>query len=93
MEPRSSLTFLNTLGAWASGGSVLIAQATVWISTGAWPNWKFADGWALIGVTEPHLGPDAVRGVLHWIWSWPLVVGVFVCTAVASALIAPRRSS
>lgn len=91
MEPRSSATLINTLGAWASAGSILIAQVAVWISTGSWPNWRFSDAWGLVGVPDPGPEAGAVGGVLHWIGAWPLGVAVFVCMAVFSALIAPRR--
>jgi|WetSurMetagenome_2_1015567.scaffolds.fasta_scaffold188714_2 hypothetical protein len=89
MEPRSS--FALTLCAWGSAASVLVIQATVWLSTGSWPQWRFGDGWALIGVPEPLSSSGPLRGIFHWVWSWPLVVGVFVCMAILSALISPSR--
>ena len=89
MEPRSSLTLV--IGAWASAASVLVAQVTVWVRTGVWPPWRFGDGWALIGVSEPFAGAGPLRGVFHWVWTWPLVVGVFVCMAILSALLSPSR--
>jgi hypothetical protein len=91
MEPRASLTLVNTLCAWASGASVLIAQAAVWLSTGVWPQWRLGDGWALIGISEPLIGPGPVGGIFQWVWSWPLGVGVFVLTAILAALIDPSR--
>jgi hypothetical protein len=86
---RSSLPL--TLCAWTSAGSILVIQIAIWFSTGVWPAWRFGDGWALIGVAEPLAQTGPLHGVFHWVWSWPLVVGVFVCMAILSALLSPSR--
>jgi hypothetical protein len=85
MEPRSTLS-LNALGAWVSGAFIIFTQIMVWMGTGAWPEWRVGDGWAMVGVSEPVVGLGPVQSIFHWIWCWPLVVGVFVFMAVVTAV-------
>jgi hypothetical protein len=89
MEPRITFSLLGAICLWASAPVVLAAQLIAWSRTGAWPPWTFGDGCAFVGLGRPAMTWAVGQQLCDWIWSWPLWLGLFVCTAVLAALL-PR---